>query len=189
MTWWFFFSWHMLAVPLVILFYLIFWSQNYKTKAFLLTDLQMKQESRWYGMFKILVKKKNQSCVMGSLDTVPPWAVTASIIAKLGTNINTTNKHIIVIPRAVKAVTVAKTPPFPYSPLHTTQEWAGFLDRDMTVEKGWLISWLQDRLLSSVPGPKINCSSIIYAAKWNDYERVKILLRYGYRLKRWNKTK
>merc|ERR1719270_1409577 len=31
-------------------------------------------------------------------------------------------------------------------------------------------------------GPKINLSSIIHAAKRNDYERVKILYRYGYRL-------
>ena len=30
----------------------------------------------------------------------------------------TTNKRIIVIPWAVKAVTVGKAPPFPYSPLH-----------------------------------------------------------------------
>ena len=29
-----------------------------------------------------------------------------------------TNKHIIIIPWAVKAVTVGKAPPFPYSPLH-----------------------------------------------------------------------
>ena len=29
-----------------------------------------------------------------------------------------TNKRIIVIPWAVKAVTVGKAPPFPYSPLH-----------------------------------------------------------------------
>lgn len=38
--------------------------------------------------------------------------------------------------------------------------------------------------MKSVHGVKINCSSIIYAAKKNDYERVKILLRYGYRLQR-----
>ena len=31
-------------------------------------------------------------------------------------------------------------------------------------------------------GPKINLSSIIHAAKRNDYDRVKILFRYGYRL-------
>ena len=30
-------------------------------------------------------------------------------------------------------------------------------------------------------GPKVNCNSIIHAAKMNDYERVKILFRYGYR--------
>ena len=29
-------------------------------------------------------------------------------------------------------------------------------------------------------GPKINLSSIIHAAKRNDYDRVKILFRYGY---------
>lgn len=34
----------------------------------------------------------------------------------------------------------------------------------------------------SLVGPKINCSSMIYAAKRNDYERVKILFKYGYRL-------
>ena len=44
--------------------------------------------------------------------------------------------------------------------------------------------FFQDRLMSVVSEKKINCHSIIYAAKWNDYERVKILLRYGYRLKR-----
>ena len=32
--------------------------------------------------------------------------------------IKQTNKHIIVIPWAVKAVTVGKAPPFPYSPLY-----------------------------------------------------------------------
>ena len=30
-------------------------------------------------------------------------------------------------------------------------------------------------------GPKVNCNSIIHAAKMNDYDRVKILFRYGYR--------
>ena len=39
-------------------------------------------------------------------------------------------------------------------------------------------------VIKTVHGVKINCSSIIYAAKKNDYERVKILLRYGYRLQR-----
>ena len=33
-------------------------------------------------------------------------------------------------------------------------------------------------------GSKTNLNSIIYAAKRNDYERVKILLRYGYRLEK-----
>ena len=33
-------------------------------------------------------------------------------------------------------------------------------------------------------GPKINSAAILYAAKRNDYERVKILFRYGYRLER-----
>lgn len=33
-------------------------------------------------------------------------------------------------------------------------------------------------------GPKVNSSSMLYAAKHNDYERVKILFRYGYRLER-----
>ena len=33
-------------------------------------------------------------------------------------------------------------------------------------------------------GLKINRNSIIYAAKRNDYERVKILFRYGYRLEK-----
>jgi len=30
-------------------------------------------------------------------------------------------------------------------------------------------------------GPKVNSASMLYAAKHNDYERVKILFRYGYR--------
>jgi hypothetical protein len=33
-------------------------------------------------------------------------------------------------------------------------------------------------------GPKQNCNSIIHAAKRNDYDRVKILFRYGYRLEK-----
>ena len=33
-------------------------------------------------------------------------------------------------------------------------------------------------------GPRVNSSSMLYAAKHNDYERVKILYRYGYRLER-----
>ena len=33
-------------------------------------------------------------------------------------------------------------------------------------------------------GPKVNSHSMLYAAKHNDYERVKILFRYGYRLER-----
>ena len=36
-------------------------------------------------------------------------------------------------------------------------------------------------------GPKINSAAILYAAKRNDYERVKILFRYGYRLERVDK--
>ena len=31
---------------------------------------------------------------------------------------------------------------------------------------------------------KINSSAIVFAAKRNDYERVKVLFRYGYRLQR-----
>jgi len=42
----------------------------------------------------------------------------------------------------------------------------------------------KNKVIKTVHGVKINCSSIIYAAKKNDYERVKILLRYGYRLQR-----
>ena len=40
--------------------------------------------------------------------------------------------------------------------------------------------------LSAVSGviPKINSAAMLYAAKKNDYERVKILFRYGYRLER-----
>ena len=33
-------------------------------------------------------------------------------------------------------------------------------------------------------GPKLNSAAMLYAAKRNDYERVKILFRYGYRLER-----
>ena len=33
-------------------------------------------------------------------------------------------------------------------------------------------------------GLKINSSAIVFAAKRNDYERVKVLFRYGYRLQR-----
>ena len=40
------------------------------------------------------------------------------------------------------------------------------------------------RSFSGVRGLKINSSSIVFAAKRNDYERVKILFRYGYRLQR-----
>ena len=36
-------------------------------------------------------------------------------------------------------------------------------------------------------GPKMNSAAILYAAKRNDYERVKILFRYGYRLERMDK--
>jgi len=36
-------------------------------------------------------------------------------------------------------------------------------------------------------GPKVNSASMLYAAKHNDYERVKILFRYGYRLERIDK--
>ena len=36
----------------------------------------------------------------------------------------------------------------------------------------------------SPAGPKTNRASIISAAKRNDYERVKILYRYGYRLQK-----
>ena len=36
----------------------------------------------------------------------------------------------------------------------------------------------------SPAGPKTNRASIIFAAKRNDYERVKILYRYGYRLQK-----
>ncbi|XP_059085448.1 short transient receptor potential channel 6-like [Tigriopus californicus] len=36
----------------------------------------------------------------------------------------------------------------------------------------------------STGGPKINSGSLLYAAKKNDYERVKIMFRYGYRLER-----
>ena len=35
--------------------------------------------------------------------------------------IKQTNKHIIVIPWAIKAVTVGKATPFPYSPLHSSE--------------------------------------------------------------------
>ena len=38
--------------------------------------------------------------------------------------------------------------------------------------------------IAGIHGLKINCSSIIYAAKRNDYDRVKILFRHGYRLQR-----
>ena len=37
---------------------------------------------------------------------------------------------------------------------------------------------------SQAAGPKTNRASIIFAAKRNDYERVKILYRYGYRLQK-----
>ena len=40
----------------------------------------------------------------------------------------------------------------------------------------------------SQAGPKINRTSIIHAAKRNDYERVKILFRYGYRLEQKDMT-
>ena len=40
------------------------------------------------------------------------------------------------------------------------------------------------RAFSGVRGLKLNSSSIVYAAKRNDYERVKVLFRYGYRLQR-----
>ena len=36
----------------------------------------------------------------------------------------------------------------------------------------------------SPAGPKTNRASIIFAAKRNDYKRVKILYRYGYRLQK-----
>ena len=36
----------------------------------------------------------------------------------------------------------------------------------------------------SSAGPKVNSSALLHAAKKNDYERVKILFRYGYRLER-----
>ncbi len=36
-------------------------------------------------------------------------------------------------------------------------------------------------------GPKINSAALLYSAKKNDYERVKILFRYGYRLERMDK--
>ena len=38
--------------------------------------------------------------------------------------------------------------------------------------------------MGAQPGPKTNRNSIIYAAKRNDYERVKILFRFGYRLEK-----
>jgi len=37
---------------------------------------------------------------------------------------------------------------------------------------------------SAAAGPKINSAAMLYAAKKNDYERVKVLFRYGYRLER-----
>ena len=40
------------------------------------------------------------------------------------------------------------------------------------------------RSFSGVRGLKINSSAIVFAAKRNDYERVKVLFRYGYRLQR-----
>ena len=40
------------------------------------------------------------------------------------------------------------------------------------------------KVFSGIRGLKINCSSVIYAAKRNDYDRVKILFRHGYRLQR-----
>ena len=35
--------------------------------------------------------------------------------------------------------------------------------------------------------PKVNSAAMLYAAKKNDYERVKLLFRYGYRLERMEK--
>ena len=39
----------------------------------------------------------------------------------------------------------------------------------------------------AMTGPRINSAAMLYAAKKNDYERVKILFRYGYRLERMDK--
>jgi hypothetical protein len=36
--------------------------------------------------------------------------------------------------------------------------------------------------------PKVNSAALLYSAKKNDYERVKLLFRYGYRLERMEKT-
>ena len=44
--------------------------------------------------------------------------------------------------------------------------------------------FMKGRTFSGVRGLKINSSSIVFAAKRNDYERVKVLFRYGYRLQR-----
>ena len=49
----------------------------------------------------------------------------------------TTNKRIIVIPWAVKAVTVGKAPPFPYSPLHKSG-----LDVYNDQNPHWNFSWI-----------------------------------------------
>ena len=40
---------------------------------------------------------------------------------------------------------------------------------------------------SNSQAPKVNSSAMLYAAKKNDYERVKLLFRYGYRLERMDK--
>ena len=40
----------------------------------------------------------------------------------------------------------------------------------------------KSKAYAGTQGPKVNCGSIIHSAKKNDYDRVKILFRYGYRL-------
>ena len=42
-----------------------------------------------------------------------------------------------------------------------------------------------DSYVLMIDDDNIKVSKSTLSAKWNDYERVKILLRYGYRLKRW----
>ena len=60
--------------------------------------------------------------------------------------------------------------------LNTILKWSQSNKMKKFINKG--------RAFSGVRGLKINCSSIIYAAKRNDYNRVKILFRHGYRLQR-----
>ena len=90
---------------------------------------------------------------------------------------STTNKRMIVIPRAVKAVTVGKAPPFPYSPLHRSglDAYNGLGQMDETVKLCNIIQYFYWRLILNVPEscPRlaILCESNAVNMKfriWND---------------------